>query len=1048
VGILKERTNKKDVLIVGAGLAGMSAAMLLADRGFDVALVEKLSAVGGYFPLLEKQFPTNSCGVCFLSPNPASYCPFVECSLRKNISIIEDAEVTGVGGSDNDFSITLNRFNFIDNSRCIDCGKCAEVCPVDTPHEFGGGMEARKAVYKQFPKMAFRGYRIDDNACTRCGDCVEVCPTGAIDLKRGPESVKIAARKVILSPGFTHNVKKMNAGYGLGQYENVVTSVQFERLVSASGPTSGTVLRPGDGKPAESIAFIQCAGSRAVKKRGNPYCSSVCCMIAVKQALLSKEQNPDVRIKIFYMDTRTSGKGYEEYLNRAKKTEGIEFIRFHITSLKEGTDAKNVRIGYSREGRYIEEEFDLAVLSVGFYQEESTHRLLETFGIEMNDYGFTATEEFQPNRTNVPGVFAAGSVTEPMDIIEATASGASAAALVMEEFFGAQEPDPSQGTAGPSGAAAGPSRGAAGQTAAPRIGVFLCTCSGTIDPEVLEHCKNFPEVNWTGTADLLCLERGTGAVKKAIAENSLQRMVIAGCSVRELQVLFSGFFEETGYSELDFEFVNIRDALMFDSAETAKQLLASAIRKVKLNAVPEALHPPAAPRPGDDNAPERGRRTGKTNSAEPGSAAASADVLVIGGGAAGLTAALRCANQGFKTAVVEKKQELGGRLNDAFYTLKGSKVREQLQALVRKAEKHGNIEIYRSAEIASVEGTTGLRITAIVQNDKEGGGGRSTETALTHSTVIVATGGNEAVPSSYGYGESPNIMTQSELERKIGEGDLTSGKYKRAVMIQCVESREPGKREYCSRVCCNHALKNILKLKELNEGLEITVLHRDIRSYGFNEDYYQRARNAGVLFVEYDLDTKPQVEYRGKQITVTFTDPVLDVEIAQGTDLLVLSAGIEPAETNRLAELYDVPADVYGFFEEVNKKAGTVKSIHKDIFFCGLCQGPKHIEESIVQANAAAAHASAALGKRNAPVREKRAFVLERFCSGCGICVEVCPYNARVMNPETNIAEVIGHICEGCGGCVSACPNGAAEMYGCEKGQVLEYVDMVCEYTK
>ncbi len=984
---------KQNVLIIGGGLAGMSAALLCADRGMKVSLAEKNPALGGYFPLLEKQFPTDSCGVCFLSPDRAAYCPTIECGLRDNITILENTETIKVDGDEGNFTVTLKeKSNCIRNDICVDCGKCVEVCPVSVPYEFGDGVEMRKAVYKYYPKMVLRGYYLDGENCTRCNKCAEVCPVDAVDFNSAPRTFTVEAEKIILSTGFLRNKTKINPAYGLGAFVNVLNSVQFERILNDSGPAGGMLTRPADGAQAQSIAFIQCVGSRAVKKNGYPYCSSVCCMIALKQAALAKQKNPDLQIKIFYMDLRTFGKGFEEYANRVLHLEGVELIRYYSSSLLELGTGKKIRILYSSDEKSKMESFDLVILSLGFHQEAGTKDFLQKLNVRSNEYGFAEVDEFIPNMTSRKGIYAAGAAVSPKDIPDTVVDGASAAAMVMDRL---SVPDTPRIP-----------RGAAETYSQPRVGLFLCTCGGTISEEVLSSCRNIPELVWTGSADFLCRgERPSEQIKKIIADNSLHKMVIAGCSVRELQMLFRTFFKETGYSELDFEFVNVRDALFLGREESARQLLTSAVTKVKKSRVPEYI-------------------TEKLQQ----------HVLIIGGGIAGLTASLRCAYQGFTVTLTEQDKALGGRLRDAFYTIKGSDFRVKLNEIIEQVMNSDAIEVLLSAEIEGSSGRPGDRITRV----KVPG---SDTLSIRHGAVILATGGREASPSSYGYAGSEMIVTQQECERMIGEGNFDPGKYRRIGMVLCVESREEGKREYCSRVCCNHAIKNILKIKELNEYADITVLYRDIRSYGFYEDYYKQARQLGVLFVPYTPDNKPRVETGKTGLELHFFDPVLNARIEQELDLIVLAPGIEPRNNAALSEIFDIGTDGYGFFEELNKKAGLVKTGSSDIFFCGLCHAPKHVDETIIHANAASAHAGVYLSKKQAHIRESRAFVIDRFCSSCEICVEVCPYKARSMNEMTRIAEVADQLCEGCGNCISACPNGASQMYGYEKEQVLASVD-------
>ena len=993
-----------EVLVVGAGFAGMSAALTLADRGFKVNLTDNRPAMGGFFPFLDNQFPTNSCGVCFLSPEPPAFCPFIECSLRENINFIPNSEIEEIKGEKGNFSVKIKvKNNPVNNDICIDCGKCEEICTVEVDNELVDGIEKRKAVFKFYPKNIKKSYFLDEVNCNKCGKCVEICPVNAIDLSANNEKeIEINVGEIILSPGFKAVSGDIKEEFGFGINQNVLSSIQYERLISPSGPTKGVPLRPSDNKMPEKIAFLQCVGSRDIRKKGNPYCSSICCMFALKQAIFTKKQIPDAEIVFFYMDIRAFGKGYEEYFNEAKEKYGIKFIRCHVSTVKEHGENNIITITYYEDGALKEKDFDIAVLSLGFYQDEATEKLLKISNISSNEFNFALTDEFSPVSTNIEGIYAAGSFLSPKDIPESTMDGTAAAAKVMENYSIGSSDNFSPATI-------------SGNIEEPRVGVLFCKCGNVMEQvlnveDILQEAKNFKNVVCAEKVDYLCNEQKLGDIKKIISDNVLNKVVIAGCSVRELESVFKKFCRETGYSLLDFEFVNIREQCIFCSenyehsalAEKVKSLLRAAILKVELNKKPDLI-----------------KQDIKRSA------------LVIGGGVAGLTASLNLANQGVKVSLIEKREQLGGRLLSAHYTIKGTDIQSELRSLIKRAEEHENIDIYTSSEIISSFGTVGQRITRIMVDNKE--------KAIEHGVAIIATGGKEAKPNHYRYGEHENIITQVELEDKIARKEISG--IKSVVMIQCVGSREKNEREYCSRVCCSHAMKNILKLKELDPDIEIFVLYRDIRTYGFFENFYREARDKGVIFIPYTPENKPEVLIENNVVKIKFIDPIINETVVQPTDILVLSTGVEPNENGNIKDIFNLPVDKYGFFTEANKKTGLTNFMQKDIFMAGLCHAPKHIDEAIVQANAAAARASVFLSKNVINALEKRSYVIERFCSSCGICVDVCPFNARVLDNEAKVARVIDAACEACGACVMACPNGAAQQYGFEKMQILKVVD-------
>jgi len=1001
----KNRGDKGSALVIGAGIAGMQSALLLAEMGRKVFLLEQGPAIGGYFPLLDKTFPTNSCGVCFMSPTPPAFCPIYECHLHDGIELLPYSEVLKIEGEGGDFSVSIVRKpRFVDPKRCTLCEACIKVCPVEVEREFGGGLEKRKAIYLPYPQAIPHSLVIDPKTCTRCGECVKVCSPGAINLDMEEEQETIEVGAILLGFGFEPFWAQRKGEYGFGRYENVLTSIQFERLLSTSSPTQGLPIRVSDGKRMEKIAFIQCVGSRD-PSCGQDHCSTICCMYATKQAMIAKDRSPGLGVTFFYMDIRPMGKDYERYYERAKTDYGIEYIRSAISSIKELQQTKNLLITYVKEdGTFEEREFDAVILSVGFTPPQTIKDLAERMGLQLNRQGFCQTDEFNPAQTSVKGVFVGGAFRGPRDIPETVVEGSSAAAAAASFLspYGLLYPVKEY-----------PAEGALSEEI-PKVGIFICHCGEELKKSLsisylMDETKRMREVVHVEEVGLACLPEDLDLIKRRIGEHGLNRIVIAGCSHREIRKAMEEMAKGMGFNPYLIEYANIREQCAFVHQDYPKLATEKATALIRM-AVERARR--AQPiRKGREKVEKRG--------------------LVVGGGLSGMTASLRLAEQGYEVYLVEKEKELGGNLKESFYTLKRSDPQILLQNLIKQVENSGSIHLYCESEILGFEKKDGHYRTKI-RHQSVGDSTLREEKILDHGTLILATGGKEVTPKGYLYGEDPRVITQRQLEKMIHLKDENLKDIHSVVMIQCVGSRDE-EHPYCSRICCSHAVKNSLKLKEMNPRLNVYVLYRDVRTYGFYETYYHEARGKGVIFIRYDLENRPEVALRDGRLQVSLFDPAMGSRVTLPSDRVVLSAGIEPNNHQKLARVFDVDLNPDGFFMEANPKSAPLDSVDRGKFFCGLCHSPNFIEDSISQGNAAAARAATILSKEAVEEKAYLAYVIKRLCCGCGLCVTVCPYGARVLNEEEGKAEVIGGLCQGCGSCVIACRNAASQQRNFEK---------------
>ncbi|MEJ2098818.1 MAG: FAD-dependent oxidoreductase [Desulfobacterales bacterium] len=1136
--------NKKigKALVVGAGIGGIRAALDLAEYGYGVTLIDRSPHLGGILSQLDYQFSTNRCGMCKMLPlvnrdAGSQYC------LRKglfheNIDISLSTELVSIAGEPGHFQITLKQHpNWVDPDRCMGCGDCVSICPVEVPDEFNAGLGTRKAIYLPVPHTIPNPYIIDYSVCTRCGECQKICPTAAIqipdkerkgfrilvvddelivrdslkawleeegyavdmaasgqdaldqltgqayqlmllDLKMpgmdgvevlkktkevfpdlevimmtayatvetAVEAMKIGARDYLLKPFDPETLipmaerlyqeitaaegRQIEVGavvlsggtaffdpaggkntFGYGIFPNVVTGLEFERILSGTGPCRGHLVRPVDGKPLRKIAWIQCVGSRDLQLEAD-YCSNICCMAAIKEALVAKEKaQENLDTAIFYMDMRTFGKSFQRYREQAEVIHGVRFIRARVHTVNQDAASNDLILrSVDISGKTTDERFDMVVLSVGQRPAAGADELAQLAGIELNPSGFAQTESFSLTRTSHVGIEVGGSFAELKDISESVTQGSAAAlnaSRIIHASGGSLALEPSL-----------PEARADVSRELPKILVIVCTCgarlSETVDTQIVAHrIKTDPLVDRVLFVEQACTASGWEQLEKWVEESKPNRILIGACMPYAYKRKINELSQRIGLDPALIDVVDLGSEYRNTLAEDGDKEFAVRNLSSKLDmGVAKLKWVEPSPLP---TIPITQR------------------ALVVGGGIGGMTAALAIADHGFEVDLVEQNEQLGGNLNWIERTLDGNDPKELMENTRASVKKHPQIQLHLKSRVVHSIGEVGNFHTTI--EDAQNG-----VQTLRHGVAILATGGTEAATSAYGYGSSPAIMTQKELEQKLAENTLDPAKLNSVVMIQCVDSREEP-RNYCSRVCCATALKHALYLKEKNNELQIYVLYRDMMTYGFTEAYYTRARKANVIFIQYAVDEKPRVETDKKGVKVMVRDALIEKQIQIEADLLVLATGIVPSLPRELAETFGVVTDQDGFFQEADPKWRPLDALKEGVFCCGLAHSPRNIAETIATAEAAAQRALRILSQQRLSAGKVVANVHHSLCSLCERCIDACPYGARSLNYEMDKVLVNPAMCQGCGSCAAICPNGASVLEGFLEQQMLEMID-------
>ena len=904
--------------------------------------------------------------------------------------------------------------------KCIACGLCAEKCPKKVADEFNMGISKRKAVYIQYGQTVPLKYAIDDSSCLyfqkgKCRACEKFCPTGAINFEDVETTKTILTGAVILSPGHVPFNPGKYDYTGYGRIPDVVTSMEYERMLSAGGPLMGHLAKPSDNQEPLSIAWLQCVGSRSISRHDRSYCSSVCCMYAIKQCLVTADHLPSHATQtVFYMDIRSHGKNFDRYYEDAAE-KGVRFIRERPHTFDPGPNGSGVSITWmDKDGGKRTELFDMAVMSVGMEPPSDAEKLSKIAAIDLDQWGFARTDSFSPSQSSRKGICIGGSFSGPMAIPRSVTQASSAACKVSMELASAkgtltkertypEERDVDQGE--------------------PRIGVFVCSCgmniAGVVDVKaVAEYAKTLPDVVFVENNLFTCSTDTQVIIGGKVKELNLNRVVIAACTPRTHEPLFQETLKDAGLNGYLMEMANIRNHNAWVHKNTPEMATQKAKDQVRMAVAKVAL----------------------ASSLRSQSVPVTQKALVIGGGLSGMTAALGFSELGYDTVLIEKSDQLGGNAHYLEKTADGQTLRPALEQMIADVENNARITVMKKATLAEAKGSVG-NFTGLIQTEE------NARTDVSFGVAVVATGGRETKPSEYMYGSDPGVFTHLEFDAfTAGKSDAVL-KAECVAFIQCVGSRNK-ERPYCSRVCCTHTVKKAIALKEMDPEKQVFVFYRDIRTYGVFETWYHKARQLGVIFIQYDSDTKPDVRREDAKIVVTATDPILQQPVAIYADYLVLASAIESSGISGLSQLFKFSVDEDGFINEAHPKLRPVDMSVDGLFVAGLCHYPKPVDESIAQAMAAVSRAGVLLAKTEMKLNPITSFVTDR-CDGCALCVDVCPYHAiRLVEYQGHASmqkriETDTALCKGCGICAATCPKGGVQVHGFTLDQLMAQVDAV-----